>query len=129
MRRLLNFLLLGPVLGYVVFILRDIAGGRVFGGMIGLLFGLPFAYLFGLPIALLMWAEDALLWNKIGLWPKVLSSAITGYAASIGMLAALTTRQLSVREILTFGIVGAVPAAVCSLLTRFEKKARRPEQA
>ena len=71
MRRLLNFLLLGPVLGYIVFILRDIAGGRVFGGMIGLLFGLPFAYLFGLPIALLMWAEDALLWNKIGLWPKV----------------------------------------------------------
>ena len=129
MRRLLNFLLLGPVLGYVVFILRDITGGRVFGGMIGFLFGLPFAYLFGLPIALLMWAEDALLWNKIGLWPKVLSSAITGYAASIGMLAALTTRQLSVREILTFGIVGAVPAAVCSLLARYEKKARRPEQA
>jgi hypothetical protein len=123
MKRLLDFLLIGPLLGYVVFILRNIAGGKLIDGMIGFLFGLPFAYLFGLPIALLVWAEDAWLWNKIGLWPKAVSSAITGYAASIAMLMVLATRQLSVREILTFGIVGAVPAAVCSLLARYEKNA------
>ena len=40
---------LGPVLGYIVFILRNIADGRVFGGMIGLL-GLPFAYLLVYPL-------------------------------------------------------------------------------
>ena len=39
MKRLLNFLLIGPLLGYVIFILRNIAGGKLIDGMIGFLFG------------------------------------------------------------------------------------------
>jgi putative oxidoreductase len=44
MKRFLIFLLLGPFLGFTVFIIRDIAGGMIFGGPMGFLFGLPFAY-------------------------------------------------------------------------------------
>ncbi|HEY6768321.1 MAG TPA: hypothetical protein VI386_26490 [Candidatus Sulfotelmatobacter sp.] len=47
MKRFLIFILLGPFLGFTVFIIRDIAGGMIFGGPMGFLFGLPFAYLFG----------------------------------------------------------------------------------
>jgi hypothetical protein len=32
MKRFLIFLLLGPFLGFTVFIIRDIAGGMIFGG-------------------------------------------------------------------------------------------------
>jgi hypothetical protein len=118
MKRFLIFLLLGPALGLAVFVLRDIAGGRIFGGAVGFLVGLPFAYVFGLPIVLVMWAEDWWMWRRIPIWAKVVTSAVTGYAASVAMLLALTSRPLSVHEVLTFGIVGAVPAAVCSLLAQ-----------
>ena len=123
MKRFLIFLLLGPALGFVVFMLRDVVGGKLFGGVTSFLFGLPFAYLFGLPIVLVIWAEDWWMWRRIPIWLKVLTSAVTGYAASIAMLVALTSRTLSVHEILTFGIVGAVPAAVCSLLAQDRQSA------
>lgn len=123
MKRFLIFLLLGPALGFAVFVIRDVVGGKIFGGPIGFLLGLPFAYLFGLPIVLVIWAEDWWLWRKIPIWLKVLTSAVTGYAASIAVLVLLASRALSVHEILTFGIVGAVPAAVCSLLAQGVDKA------
>jgi hypothetical protein len=118
MRRFLVFLLLGPLIGFAVFAVRDIIGGKIYGGAIGLLVGLPFAYVFGLPIVLVMWFEDWLLEDKMGLWPKLLTSAVTGYATVIALLVVATSRPLSMREILTFGVVGAIPAAVCSWLAR-----------
>jgi hypothetical protein len=118
MRRFLVFLLLGPLIGFAVFAVRDIIGGKIYGGAIGLLVGLPFAYVFGLPIVLVMWFEDWLLEDKMGLWPKLLTSALTGYAAVIALLVVATSRPLSMREILTFGVVGAIPAVVCSWLAR-----------
>ena len=118
MRRFLVFLLLGPLIGFAVFAVRDILGGKIFGGAMGLLVGLPFAYVFGLPIVLVMWFEDWLLEDKMGLWPKLLTSAVTGYVAVIALLVVATSRPLSMREILTFGIVGAIPAVVCSWLAR-----------
>jgi hypothetical protein len=33
MKRFAIFVLLGPLLGFAVFILRDIAGGKIFGGV------------------------------------------------------------------------------------------------
>lgn len=118
MRRFLVFLLLGPLIGFAVFAVRDILGGKIYGGPMGLLVGLPFAYAFGLPIVLVMWFEDWLLEGWMGLWPKLLTSAITGYVAAITLLVIATSRPLSMREIFTFGIVGAIPAVVCSWLAR-----------
>lgn len=118
MRRFLVFLLLGPLIGFAVFAVRDILGGKIYGGPMGLLVGLPFAYAFGLPIVLVMWFEDWLLEGWMGLWPKLLTSAITGYVAAIALLVIATSRPLSMREIFTFGIVGTIPAVVCSWLAR-----------
>ena len=97
MRRFLVFLLLGPLIGFAVFAVRDILGGKIYGGPMGLLVGLPFAYVFGLPIVLVMWFEDWLLEGKMGLWPKLLTSAITGYAGVIALLVVATSRPLSTR--------------------------------
>jgi len=126
MRRFLVFLLLGPLIGFAVFAVRDILGGKIFGGAMGLLVGLPFAYVFGLPIVLVMWFEDWLLEGKMGLWPKLLTSAVTGYVAVIALLVSATSRSLSLRETLTFGIVGAVPAVVCSWLARTPQAKAQP---
>src|SRR5260370_7645772 len=57
MKRFLIFLLLGPLLGFLVFLLRNVSAGKIVGGFIGFVFGLPFAYLFGRPIVLVMWVE------------------------------------------------------------------------
>jgi hypothetical protein len=116
MKRFLVFLLLGPFLGYVVFVLRNLAAGKIVGGAMGFLLGLPFAYLFGLPIALIIWAEDHLLSDKIGLSWKVVTSACVGYAAAIAMLLITTALHIPLPQILTFGLTGAIPAAVCSWL-------------
>jgi hypothetical protein len=122
MKRSLIFLLLGPFLGFTVFIVRDIAGGMIFGGPMGFLFGLPFAYLFGLPVVLIMWAEDWWLADKISLPVKIVTSACVGYVAIIAILLMAATRHLSLHECLTFGIVGAIPAAICSWLAGWFNK-------
>jgi hypothetical protein len=79
MKRFLIFLPLGPLLGFLVFLLRNASAGKIVGGLIGFVFGLPFAYLFGLPIVLVMWVEDWFLSGKIGLGMKVATSACVGY--------------------------------------------------
>jgi hypothetical protein len=127
MKRFLIFLLLGPFLGFTVFIIRDIAGGMIFGGPMGFLFGLPFAYLFGLPVALTTWVEDWWLADKISLPVKVLTSACVGYVAVIAILLMAATRRLSLHECLTFGIVGAIPAAICSWLAGFAQQKRQED--
>jgi hypothetical protein len=116
MKRFLIFLLLGPLLGFLVFLLRDVAGGRIFDGVMGVIFGLPFAYLFGLPIVLIMWVEDWLLSDRIGWGTKVATSACVGYISSILMLLATSARHIELPQILSFGLVGALPAAACSWL-------------
>ena len=86
------------------------------GGFMGFVFGLPFGYLFGLPIVLVMWVEDWFLSDKIGLGMKVATFACVGYVASIAMLLLTSALHLQLPQILSFGIVGAIPAAVCSWL-------------
>jgi hypothetical protein len=63
-----------------------------------------------------MWVEDWLLSDKIGLGMKVATLACVGYIASIAMLLLTSALQLQLPQILSFGIVGAIPAAVCSWL-------------
>ncbi|KAA0076024.1 hypothetical protein [Tardiphaga sp. P9-11] len=122
MKRFLLFLLLGPAVGFAVFELREIASGRIIGGFPGFIMGLPFAYWFGLIPSLVMWLEDWFLEDKMGLWPKVLTSALTGYVVSIGMMLIWTSVSIPLRQILTFGIVGAVQGAVCSWLSGVKTK-------
>ena len=81
MKRFLIFLLLGPLLGLLVFMLRNAFAGKIVGGFMGFVFGLPFGYLFGLPIVLVMWVEDWFLSDKIGPGMKVATSACVGYVA------------------------------------------------
>ena len=117
MKRFLIFLILGPLLGLLVFMLRNAFAGKIVGGFMGFVFGLPFGYFFGLPIVLVMWVEDWFLSDKIGLGMKVATSACVGYVASIAMLLLLTSAlHLQLPQIPSFGIVGAIPAAVCSWL-------------
>jgi hypothetical protein len=126
MKRFAIFVLLGPLLGFVVFILRDIAGGKIFGGIPGLLISLPFAYLFGIVPALIMWLEDVWLCERIPLPAKLITSTITGYLAVILVLWLNTAGgQVKPPQMLSFGLVGAIPAAICSLLswTGFSRKA------
>jgi len=118
MKRFAIFVLLGPLIGFIVFVLRDIAGGKIFGGFLGLLFGLPFAYLFGVLPALIMWLEDWWLCTRIPLPAKIATSAITGYVAVIALLWLNTAPgQVHTPQFLTFGLVGAIPAAICSALS------------
>ena len=116
MKRFLIFLLLGPMLGFLVFLLRNVFAGKIVGGFTGFVFGLPFAYLFGLPIVLIMWVEDWFRSGKIGLGMKVATSSCVGSPASIAMLVLTSALYLQLPQILSFGIVGAIPAAVCSWL-------------
>ncbi len=125
MKRFLLFLLLGPAVGFAVFEIREVLSGRIIGGFIGFLMGLPIAYWFGLLPSLIMWGEDWFLEDKIGLWPKVLTSAVTGYIVSIAMLLIWTSVPIPLPQILTFGIVGASQGLVCSWLSGIKPKADR----
>ena len=122
MKRFLIFLLLGPAVGFVVFELRELSAGKSIGGFPGFLMGLPFAYWFGLIPALVMWLEDWFLEDKMQLWPKVLTSTIFGYAVSIVMIVIWTAVPIPLRQLLTFGIVGAVQGALCSWLSGIKPK-------
>ncbi len=67
-------------------------------------------------IVLVMWVEDWFLSDKIGLGMKVATSACVGYLASVAMLLLTSALHLQLPQILSFGIVGAILAAVCSWL-------------
>ncbi|QUS40210.1 hypothetical protein RPMA_16245 [Tardiphaga alba] len=122
MKRFLLFLLLGPAVGFATFEIREVLSGKVIGGFPGFIMGLPFAYWFGLIPSLIMWGEDWFLEDKMGLWPKVLTSAITGYIVSIGMLTIWSSVAIPLSQILTFGIVGASQGLVCSWLSGIKPK-------
>lgn len=122
MKRFLIFLLLGPAVGFAVFEIRELASGKVIGGFPGFIMGLPFAYWFGFIPSLVMWLEDWFLEDKMVLWPKVLTSALTGYVVSIGMMLIWTSVTIPLPQILTFGIVGAAQGLVCSWLSGTKPK-------
>jgi hypothetical protein len=106
MKRFLIFLLLGPFLGFTVFIIRDIAGGMIFGGPWVSFLACPSPTFLGFPVVL-MWGADWWLSDKISMPVKVVTSACVGYVAIIALLLMAATRHLTLHECLTFGIVGA----------------------
>ena len=124
MKRFVIFMLVGPAVGYMVFLLRQILSGKG-GGWEALALGLPFAYLFALLPSLVTWSWDSLLFNRMRIWPRIATSAIVGYAASIAMLMIWAAVRVPLRQVLTFGIAGAVQAAVCSWLSSDGRGERR----
>lgn len=117
MKRILIFLLLGPALGYGIYLLWQVAVGRPIGGVEGALLGLPFAYIFGVLPTLVIGFVDRFLDERINLWPKVMITAIVGYAASVAMMSVWSAIPMPLAQLLTFGSVGAVQGAVCSWLS------------
>lgn len=117
MKRILIFLLLGPALGYAVYLLWQVAIGRPIGGVEGVLLGLPFAYIFGVLPTLVIGFIDRFLSDRMSLWPKVMITAMVGYVASVAMMSVWTAIPMPLAHLLTFGSVGAVQGAVCSWLS------------
>ena len=124
MKRILIFLLLGPAVGYVVYLLWQLSVGRSIGGTEGVLLGLPFAYIFGVPTTLIIGFVDGLLNDRISLWPKVIVTTVVGYIACVAMMSLWTPIPIPLAQLLTFGSVGAVQAAVCSWLSSYADAAR-----
>ncbi len=116
-KRILIFLLLGPVVGYVVYVLWQLSVGRSVGGVEGVLLGLPFAYIFGVLPTLVIGFGDRFLDDRISLLPKVMITTVLGYCASVAMMSVWAAVPLSLPHLLTFGVVGAVQGAVCSWLS------------
>jgi hypothetical protein len=116
-KRILIFLLLGPALGYGIYLLWQVAVGRPIGGAEGVLLGLPFAYIFGVLPTLLIGFIDRFLSDRVSLWPKVMITALVGYVASVAMMSVWTAIPMPLAQLLTFGSVGAVQGAVCSWLS------------
>lgn len=124
MKRFVIFMLVGPAAGYMVFSLLQLLSGKG-GGWEALALGLPFAYLFAVLPSLVMWSWDSLLFNRTRMWPRIATSAVVGYAASIAMLMMWAAVQVPLRYALTFGIAGAVQAAVSSWLASYGREEKR----
>jgi len=115
MKRFVVFMLIGPAVGFVVFLLRQVLGGR-FVGWEAAAFELPIAYLFAVLPSLMMWFVDWLLYARLRPVRRIAALAVVGYAASIAMLLIWSPSELHLPQLLIFGIGGAVQAAVCAWL-------------
>ena len=113
MKRFLIFTVLFPPLALVVFVAPDVIGGSRDFLEIGLLVWMSgFAYLFAVIPAGLTAGVDWALSAK----PFYLRLVATMAVAAI--MAELVAQSLGQRgEVLTYGLIGAIPAAICSLLS------------
>jgi hypothetical protein len=123
MKRILIFAVLGPLLGIVtgLFVLLPVIA--VLAGepmvfdihqIVTVPVLLPVVYMVGLIPALLVGSFDAILarWN-IG--QRVLWCALFGFAVSfLPLVTSLSMGFLHGPFVLTFGLLGAVPGAICS---------------
>ncbi len=123
------FALLGPPLGELVLLLVMFA---IFDGTvispIGMPFMLPAAYFNGIVPALLVGLfDDAAARRR---WPagsRALFSAATDFlAAFVPLLLAIALGFLHGPWLALFGVVGAVPAAICSLVASLWSRAEHP---
>ena len=129
MKRFAIFMLVGPAVGFPVVLLRQLLTGR-FAGWEAVAYQLPFAYLFAVLPSLVMLLADWLLFERLRPWQRIVTLALVGYGASIVMLLIWSPYQIHLSRLLTFGIAGAVQAAICSWLMSVDGDAwqgtRRP---
>ena len=128
MKRFVIFMLIGPAVGFAVFLLRQSLTGK-FVGWEAAAFQLPITYLFASLPSLVMWFADWLLFDKMHPWRRIVTLASVGYAASIVMLLVWSPAQVHLPQLLTFGFVGAVQAAVCSWLVGVDGSAWTSSQS
>jgi len=124
MKRFLMFMLIGPAVGFAVFLLRQCLAGK-FAGWEAAAFELPIAYLFAVLPSLLMWFVDWLLFDRMRPWRRIAILAAVGYAASIMMLLVWSPVSVHLPQLLSFGISGAAQAALCSWLVGVDGAAWR----
>ena len=105
MKRVLIFVLLGPLLGSLV-----VAAPASFDARMSVL---PLAYMYGSGPALATGLIDRYLANWLALLYRVIATAFVGYLATaigFGLAAGAFT------GVFLFGILGVIPAALCSLI-------------
>jgi hypothetical protein len=122
MKRFAIFMLVGPAVGFPIVLLRQLLTGR-FAGWEAVAYQLPFAYLFAVLPSLVMLLVDWLLFERLRPWRRIVTLALVGYGASIVMLLIWSPYQIHLSQLLTFGIVGAAQAAVCSWLMSVDRHA------
>ena len=115
MKRFAIFMLVGPAVGFPVVLLRQLFSGR-FAGWEAVAYQLPFTYVFAFLPSLVMLLADWLLFDRLRPWRRIAVLALVGYGTSIAMLLIWSPYQIHLPQLLTFGIAGAVQAAVCSWL-------------
>jgi hypothetical protein len=122
-KRMLVFALLGPPLGMAAgfFIILPMLSGFDFHTIepIGFLVLMPASYVLGLLPALLTGLVDALLVDRgLGQGARVAGTAAAGFLIGfLPILGAILWGFAQGPFLLLFGIIGAVPAALCSWLT------------
>jgi hypothetical protein len=121
MKRILVFVLLGPPLGFAVFLLYEAVVSRSVPSLSYLAYT-PWAYVVGGVPAAVAAALDYRLSAKAAS-VRLALTAIGGFVATVLFTVIVVRPSTSpLREILGFGFVGAIPAAVCSWLSGEKKK-------
>ncbi|KYK44589.1 DUF5413 family protein [Bradyrhizobium sp. 191] len=124
MKRFSIFLIVGPILGYVVTLIMSdgLKGiGVIFG--VGFLFFLPFAFIFGLVPAFIAALADLVL-ERSGVMSvrRWFTTGVIGYLATYILL----LNNYFAAHPLSFnygmGLTGAVAAVACSWLSEWSKK-------
>lgn len=122
MKRFLIFALLGPPLGFITFFwgllgLMDAALGEPSNIDPNQIVLLPLAYFLGIGPALVAAAFDHAM-AKRGLRWRVLWTALFSYAVGfLPIFTAIVAGFVHGPFVLVFGLVGAVPGAICSWLS------------
>ena len=119
MKRTLIFVLLGPPLGFAVSSIR--VARRAFSAKPRSSRHTPWAYVVGGVPAAVASAVDYSVSSKTP-WVRLALTTIGGYVATVLFIViAIRPSTSSLWQVLGFGFVGAIPAAVCSWLAS-EKK-------
>ena len=122
MRHMAIFSLLGPPLGWIsVLVQQSLMAGKWIG--LGTLFdNVPrffvLVYLFGLIPAGMTGVVDWYLDSRIPGWARVLATTFAGYVVvSILGLWGVKPPYTNIMAVFSFGLIGIIPAFVCSLLS------------
>jgi hypothetical protein len=135
MKRPVIFVLLGPIIGLVIMlaVTSFLSGRAIVPDARILIYGIPLAYVFGGAPALFAAAADWYLTKvpPLATFPfRPLATCCVGYGLTVltGLMM-FDTRFTSFQEVLTYGFVGAIPAAICSWLSGKQEKSADREAA
>jgi hypothetical protein len=122
MKRLLIFALLGPIIGLAIMlaVTSFLSGHVIVPDARIIIYGFPLAYVFGGAPALFAAAADWYL-TRVPLRP--LATCCAGYVLTVLTgLVIFDMRYTSFREVLAYGLIGAIPAAICSWMSGKQEK-------